>query len=152
VIRYYQLLEDKVEELEKECERLKRDKEGAAGALSRTRAEMLSLETSVGTVKDRCEELATESTKLAEEKRKLVESLAVAQRESSEAAKKVMHMRSSSGGGHSEFTAEQLTTQVSVLKGRLACPVCNSRDKACILLRCRHMFCKPCVEENVKVS
>lgn len=135
-----------------ECERLKRAKEVADGGLSRTRAEMSSLEISVGTVKDRCEELTTESTKLLEEKRRLVESLAVAQRESSEAAKKVMHMRSSSGGGHSEFTAEQLATQVSVLKGRLACPVCNSRDKACILLRCRHMFCKPCVEENVKVS
>jgi chromosome segregation ATPase len=117
VIRYYQLLEDRAEELEKECERLKRAKEDADGALSRTRAEMLSLETSVGTVKNRCEELTTESTKLLEEKRKLVESLAVVQRKSLEVAKKVMHMQSSSGGGHSKFTAEQLATQVSVLKG-----------------------------------
>jgi E3 ubiquitin-protein ligase BRE1 len=145
VIRYYQLLEDRAEELEKECERLKRAKEDTDGALSRsTRAEMSSLKTSMGTVKNRCEELTTESAKLLEEKRKLVESLAVVQRESLEAAKKVMHMRSSSGGGHSEFTTEQLATQVSVLKGRLACPVCNCSDKACILLRCRHMFCKSC--------
>lgn len=133
---------------------MKRDREDADGALSKIRAEMSSLEKSVGMVNDRCEELTTESTKLQEEKRVLAESLAIAQRESSEAAKKVMNMRASggSGGGHSDFTAEQLTTQVSVLKGRLACPVCNHRDKACILLRCRHMFCKPCVDENVKVS
>lgn len=131
---------------------MKRAREDADGALSKIRAEMSSLEKSVGTVKDRCEELATESTKLQEEKRKLMESLAIAQRESSEAAKKVMTLRASGGGGHSDFTAEQLTTQVSVLKGRLACPVCNHRDKACILLRCRHMFCKQCVDENVKVS
>lgn len=59
VIRYYQLLEDRAKELEKECERSKCVKEDADGALSRTRAEMSSLETSVGTVKDRCEELTT---------------------------------------------------------------------------------------------
>lgn len=141
-----------MEELEKECELLKRGREDADGALSKISAEMSSLKKRVGTMKDRCEELTTESIKLQEDKRKLVESLAIAQRESSEAAKKVMNMRASGGSGHSEFTAEQLTTQVSVLKGRLACPVCNHRDKACILLRCRHMFCKPCVDENVKVS
>jgi len=50
----------------------------------------------------------------------------------------------------SEFTVDQLSTQVQVLKGRLACPVCNYRDKNCILLRCRHMFCKHCVDENIK--
>jgi len=114
---------------------------------------MSSLETSVGAIKDRSEELTAESAKLQEEKRKLMESLAVAQREAAEAAKKLMHLRASVGGGSgdSEFTADQLQTQVSVLKSRLACPVCNHRDKQCILLRCRHMFCKPCVEENVKV-
>lgn len=153
VIDGRQLLEGRVEELEKECERVKREKEVTDGALAQIKAEMSSLETSVGAIKDRSEELTAESAKLQEEKRKLVESLAVAQRESAEAAKKLMHLRAKSGdgGGDSEFTTDQLTKQVSVLKGRLACPVCNHRDKACILLRCRHMFCKPCVEENVKV-
>jgi len=132
---------------------VKREKEVIDGTLAQTKAEMSSLETSVGAIKDRSEELATESTKLQEEKRKLAESLAVAQREAAEAAKKLMHLRASGGGGggDSEFTADQLQTQVGVLKSRLTCPVCNHRDKACILLRCRHMFCKPCVEENVKV-
>lgn len=132
---------------------MKREKEVTDGALAQTKAEMSSLETSVGAIKDRSEELTAESAKLQEEKRKLVESLAVAQREAAEAAKKVIQLRASGGGGggDSEFTADQLSTQVSVLKGRLACPVCNHRDKACILQRCRHMFCKPCVEENVKV-
>ena len=133
---------------------MKREKEVADGALAQTKAEMSSLKTSVGTMKDRSEELASESAKLQDEKRKLMESLAVAQREAAEAAKKLMHLRASGGGGggDSGFTADQLETQVAVLKSRLTCPVCNHRDKQCILLRCRHMFCKPCVEENVKVG
>ena len=143
-----------MEELEKECDSLKRAKEVADGALSQTKAEMSALEQSVGSMKDRCEELATESTKLEQEKRNLTEALAVAKREASEAANKLANSKQSSGGsgGYSEFTVEQLSTQVNVLKGKLTCPVCNCREKACILLRCRHMFCKPCVEENIKVS
>jgi hypothetical protein len=50
---------------------------------------MSSLETSVGMVKDQCKESTTDSAKLLEEKHKLVESLAVIQCESLEAAKKL---------------------------------------------------------------
>lgn len=120
--------------------------------MSHIKAEMSCLESSVGTMKNRCEELATESTKLQEEKRKLAESLAVAQRESAEAANKLAAIRESGGVGTSGFTAEQLEKQAKVLKSRLTCPVCNVRDKQVILLRCRHMFCRNCVDENVKVS
>ncbi len=75
------------------------EKEVTDGALTQTKAEMSSLGTSVGTIKARSEELAAESTKLQEEKRKLMESLAVTQREAAEAAKKIMHLRASGGGG-----------------------------------------------------
>jgi E3 ubiquitin-protein ligase BRE1 len=56
---------------------------------------------------------------------------------------------SASSTSSSSFTVEQLQTQVSVLKNRLTCPVCHYRDKECIILRCRHMHCKPCVDERV---
>ena len=107
--------------------------------------------------KMRCDELVAESIKLEDEKRQLEESLAVAKREAAKAASASNRPNSfedSSFGGlgssSSGFTVDQLSTQVSVLKNRLFCPVCNVRDKSCILLRCRHMFCRHCVDENIR--
>ena len=121
------------------------------GKLLQEKARMSKLISDAQKAKERCDELTSESTKLQEEKQKMMESLAVAQREASDAAKFTQQLAESQGGGMvAGFTAEQLNTQVKVLKSRLACPVCNARDKKCILLRCRHMFCKQCVDENVK--
>ena len=145
-------LEKKLEDLEKKYDGLAQEKEVLEGKVSQHNAKMESLMADVEKAKARCEELASESTKLQEERQKMTESLAVAQRDASEASKAAENMaqRTGSSGMVSEFTAEQLTTQVSVLKGRLACPVCNVRDKGVILLRCRHMFCKNCIDEDVK--
>ncbi len=126
-------------------------KELAEGKLSQEKARMSGLIKDAEKSKKRCEELVTQSTKVEEEKQKIFESLAIAKREASEATKLSQKLANSKGGGLvGGFTAEQLSTQVTHLKNRLACPVCNVRDKKCILLRCRHMFCKQCVDENVK--
>ena len=90
--------------------------------------------------------------KKQEEIRKLEAALSNAQREAREAKQKMetaapVQNAKDSGGG--SFTVEQLNTQVSVLKQRLACPVCHYRDKSCIIMRCRHMHCKECVEERI---
>lgn len=145
-------LETRIIEKDQECAELAKVKEQAEGKLSQQKAKMSGLMTDVDKAKGRCEELASESTKLQEEKHKMMESLAIAKKESAEALKLSERLANQSGGGGmvSGFTAEQLNTQVSVLKSRLACPVCNHRDKKCILLRCRHMFCKQCVDENIK--
>lgn len=144
--------EEQITALEQECERLKVENERAIGSLAQKKAEMSDLEKDAATAKARCDELVSGSTKQQEEKRRILESLAVAQREVGDSAKLIIKMRSKSGsaGGHSDFTTEQLETQISVLKNRLACPVCNHRDKSCIVLRCRHMFCKHCMDENIK--
>lgn len=140
-----------LEELERKCSVLATEKELAEGKLSQEKARMSGLISDAEKARKRCEELATESTKMEEEKQKIFESLAIAKREASEATSLSQKLASSKGGGLAAgFTAEQLSTQVSHLKNRLACPVCNVRDKKCILLRCRHMFCKQCVDENVK--
>jgi len=140
-----------LEELEKKCSILATEKELAEGKLSQEIARMSGLIRDAQKARKRCEELATQSTKVQEEKQKIVESLAIAQREASDATSLSQKLARSKGGGLvAGFTAEQLSTQVSHLKNRLACPVCNVRDKKCILLRCRHMFCKQCVDENVK--
>mmetsp|Transcript_32545 Transcript_32545/g.74826 ORF Transcript_32545/g.74826 Transcript_32545/m.74826 type:complete len:137 (-) Transcript_32545:151-561(-) len=113
---------------------------------------MISLNEEAAKSRERCDELVAAATKESEQKQHLMETLAVAQRDAAESARRVAKLKSreTGEGATSEFTTEQLTTQISVLKGRLSCPVCNHRDKNCILLRCRHMFCKQCVEENVR--
>jgi E3 ubiquitin-protein ligase BRE1 len=150
-------LQETIDALHDECDKLKQAKEMANGDLSRKKAEMFTWEETAAKAKERTDELVSESTKQEEDKRALLEKLAIAQREALEASRTCATLRSrqqdgggGDGGGSSVFTTDQLTTQISVLKSRLACPVCNHRDKKCILLRCRHMFCKQCVDETVR--
>ena len=106
-------------------------------------------------VRDRCNELVKECSTAEQEKIKLKESLAIAKKEAKDSQKKASSIENvgrSKGSNGSAFTVEQLTTHLTVVKRRLACPVCNDREKQCILLRCRHMFCKHCVDENIKVG
>jgi E3 ubiquitin-protein ligase BRE1 len=142
-------LESQVKDLEQQLEHAKESQTQALANLTMKEAELKTLLASASTAQGRCDELVAESQKLLEEKKALLESLAVAQREASEATSLVNRMRSAKGGS-SLFTVEQLETQVSVLKSRLACPVCNHRDKGCIISRCKHMFCKVCIDENIK--
>lgn len=145
-------LEDQVKEWEEKFSNLAKEKEILDGKIAQESAKMTAMAKDTNKAKSRCEELVSESTRLQEEKQKMMESLAVAKREAAEATTVTQRLAQQTGGGAlpSGFTAEQLNTQVSVLKSRLACPVCNHRDKKCILLRCRHMFCKQCIDENIK--
>ena len=145
------VMKAQLEKLGKKLSDLAMEKESSDVKFAQEKARMSGLINDSQSAKKRCEELATLLTKADEEKQKMIEALAVAQRKASEAASLSEELANSRGGGLvSGFTAEQLSTQVSHLKGRLVCPVCNVRDKKCILLRCRHMFCKQCVDENVK--
>jgi len=144
-------LQIQLDELEEKCAALANQKEFAEAKLSQEKARMSGFISDTQKAKKRCEELATEATKVQEERQQVIESLAIAKREASEATNLSKKLVESKGGGLvGGFTAEQLSTQVSHLKNRLSCPVCNVRDKKCILLRCRHMFCKQCVDETVR--
>ena len=141
--------------MDQKCDSLQKAREVADGALSQTKAEMAELERSVGQARERSEELVAESTRKEEEKRKLQESLAVAQREATEASSRYGELRQSQGtsggaGAYSGFTHDELAQLLTIIKSRVTCGVCNEREKKCILLRCRHMFCRECVDENVK--
>ena len=152
-IKESQALGKCVEDWEQKYASLARENEWTNEKMQQQKAKESTLLREFAAAKTRCEELVSQSTKLREEKKVVVESLAIAQREAAEATKRadaVIKQRNVGSDVQSEFTVGQLTTQVSVLKGRLACPVCNHRDKKCILMRCRHMFCKPCVDENIK--
>lgn len=145
------MLEQKFEKLIKELDNVKAEKEKSDARLDQSKSQLQSAMKDLEKVRHRCDELATESSSAMEEKTKLMESLAVAKKEAQNSRRGDSSGRSRGSNG-SNFTVDQLSTHLSVLKRRLACPVCNDRDKACILLRCRHMFCKHCVDENIKVS
>lgn len=146
-----QLMESHIKEWEAKYGSLSEEKEQVEAKLAQSRSKLAGLLKEMDGARARCEELASESTKLQQEKQSLLESLAVAQKEVEAAHKLTERMAKASGGAIVEgFTAEQLHTQVKHLQSRVNCPVCNVRDKKCILLRCRHMFCKNCVDENIK--
>jgi E3 ubiquitin-protein ligase BRE1 len=112
-------------------------------------------------MKQRCNRLVEENERYRDEIRQLKNAVSQAERDAREKTEKlneVMAKVSKDGDynvgtngavSSSSFTVEQLQTQVSVLKNRLACPVCHYRDKECIIIRCRHMHCKQCVDERV---
>ena len=145
-----------MEESEERNAALKKELQSTTTEWSEADAKISILNSQLSKAMKRSDELVTESEQEAKERRKLQDSLDTAVRKAGEATEKLNELAKQkggigTGGGDSSFTVEQLNTQVSVLKGRLACPVCHYRDKDCIIMRCRHMFCKHCVEENIQV-
>jgi E3 ubiquitin-protein ligase BRE1 len=138
-----------IEAKERELARIKSEWSNASGKIAALNSEITN------TVK-RSDELVAESEKKQEEIRKVVDSVAKTERQASEIKAKLdQAIKQSSGrstigveesAAASSFTVDQLSTQVSVLKGRLACPVYYYRDKDCIVMRCRHMHWRYCVE------
>lgn len=144
-------LEVIVKQLKEECETLRKEKEQMDGLLLQSKENTSSVAKDRDAARARCDELVSENRKKEDEKRQMVESLAVAKKEATEAAMKVASIAGSSGGdAASSFTIEQLKGQVTYLDRKINCPVCNTREKKCILLRCRHMFCQQCVDVNIK--
>ena len=117
-------------------------------------AEIISIKKDLEASGSRCDELMSESNAVLKAKASALEELHVTKKKYFEAKKSVARGTENTDdqSGEVQFTAKQLSTQLDVYKGRLACPVCNNRDKSCILLRCRHMFCRQCVDTSIKVS
>jgi len=116
--------------------------------------EITSVKEELDVAQSRCDDLLSESNVILKAKASALEELHVTRKKYFEAKKSVAKGAESADdqAGEVQFTAKQLSTQLDVYKSRLACPVCNSRDKGCILLRCRHMFCRQCVDTSIKVS
>ena len=143
-------LEERLQGLEKELSATRAQLEKVSREWSEGSGEMTTLKSRLSNCMKRCEELVAENDAKQQEIRQLVDSLDKAEREAKAAQTQLKSLsESSSSGGVSSFTVGQLNTQISVLKGRLACPVCHYRDKECIIMRCRHMHCKQCVDERI---
>jgi len=145
-------LEKTLADREKELIRLGEKSESVIDQINNTKQEAEAIRRDLQATRARCDELLSEANAAIKEKGKVMEDLKVT-------TKKIIELKKSFARGNIEaedslggtqFTAKQLTTQLEVLKGRLTCPVCNNRDKTCILTRCRHMFCRSCVDTNIK--
>mmetsp|Transcript_29756 Transcript_29756/g.63097 ORF Transcript_29756/g.63097 Transcript_29756/m.63097 type:complete len:1002 (-) Transcript_29756:423-3428(-) len=148
------LLDETVKQMQKESLSLRKEKEQVEALMAHSKEKAASITKDLDAARTRCDDLVSESNKKEVEKKQMVESLAVVKKEATESAMKAASA-TGSGTGRSDsaasaFTMEQMTTQVKYLSGRINCPVCNVREKKCILLRCRHMFCQQCVDVNIK--
>lgn len=144
---------EECEKMRVTIENLQKEKDSVSAELAICKSKVESSMSEMEGIKTRCDELANEIAVRDEEKQKLEESLVVAKQEAIDAVKKaaVIEVKARGNGAfNSEFTAEELTIQVNSLKSRLACPVCNTRDKKVIIARCRHMFCRSCVAANLE--
>lgn len=131
---------------------LRKERDQVEVLLTQSKEKVTSIAQDLDVARTRCDDLVSESNRKEEEKKQMMESLAVAKKEAMETAMKAAASVSGrTDPAASAFTMEQMTTQVKYLSGRIHCPVCNVREKNCILLRCRHMFCQQCVDVNVKV-
>lgn len=154
VVKEKELLEEKLSLAESEAAQLKKELEQLSNDLSEGSGKVSALQSKFENSVKRCDELVSEIEAKNEEIRRLMDSLTQTEREAQNTKEKLNKiMQSSTGGdvrvGASSFTVDQLNTQISVLKDRLACPVCHYRDKECIIMRCRHMHCKQCVDERI---
>ena len=141
-------MEERVRNHSETKEELSQRNTECAEASSKT----VTLTAELANIRKRCNEFVVETEGQRQEIRKLLDALDKAERQAKESREQMAEMTKNSSSGsnsNSGFTTDQLKTQIQVLKNRLACPVCHYRDKECIIMRCRHMHCKQCVEERL---
>jgi len=147
-------LEAKVKQLESDLELAKTELDQIRSEQAEVAGKMTTLNTELANAIKRSDELVGDLDTKRTEVRHLVDAVSKAEREAREANEQLQRFTEQAPGdtlaaGASNFTVDQLNTQISVLKNRLACPVCHYRDKECIIMRCRHMHCKQCVDERI---
>jgi E3 ubiquitin-protein ligase BRE1 len=157
IVKEKQALETTVETLESNLAESRRRLDAITVELASVSGKTAAANAELSSALNRCQELVGEIEKKSAEIRVLTDALGKAERETRDLTGKLQKLMKQPGGGDassmasgvSSFTVDQLNTQISVLKNRLACPVCHYRDKECIIMRCRHMHCKQCVEERI---
>lgn len=109
----------------------------------------------------RCDELAQRAEACAAAEARAREAAATAQRRAERAkqsngrlqAKLLGSGMGGDGGGLSSEDGVMLLNlqdEVQELRKVMRCSVCSSRQKDCVITKCFHMFCRECVEENLR--
>lgn len=147
-------LEEQLNEMQSTLEFVQKEKSETETQLAVAKTRVESSKSDMSDLQKRCDELVAASAENEKQRKKLEEALVVAKKEAIDATQKAAaaqaHARGPGSKFKTAFTAEELTIQVKELKNRLACPVCNTRDKKVIITRCRHMFCRNCVAANLE--
>ena len=146
--------DEEAKQLRRDLEEIVKEKDDIQGELSLMKSQTQKARGDLTVLKKRCDEMVSMSTAKEKQVKQLTEDLLIEKKDTVEAIQKATVSNALSSGTqnefNSEFTAEQLTIQVNQLKSRIACPVCNTRDKKVIINRCRHMFCRHCVATNLE--
>ena len=148
-------MQDKLEKAKVEIKSLQEDKNANSEIIKQWKEKAESVKNDSSKIQERCEELVNESKSMKEENIRVLDELAIAKKES----KRFLESSGSSNDTHkkrskfsdSKFTREDLETTIETLMKRLSCPVCDFGQKECIITTCRHMFCKKCIDKNIKV-
>ena len=45
---------------------------------------------------------------------------------------------------------DEVTRKINELEHKIKCHVCGDREKNCVITRCFHVFCRTCIDDNVK--
>lgn len=148
-------MEEQMKQLQNSLDSLDKDKNDLEEKLAIANAKVESYMTQMNEMKKRLDELVSANQGKEQRYQKMEEELVIAKKDLIDAAQKAATSQAQAGNSsdskfETNFTAEELTIQVNQLKSRLACPVCNTRDKKVIITRCRHMFCRNCVAANLE--
>jgi E3 ubiquitin-protein ligase BRE1 len=147
-------LEEQIHQMQASSDLLQKEKGETETQLAVARTKVECSKSDMSDLQKRCDELVAALVENEKERRRLEEALVVAKKDAIDAAQKAAAAQAQARGPGSKFetafTAEELTIQVKELKNRLTCPVCNTRDKKVIITRCRHMFCRNCVDASLQ--
>eukprot|EP00816_Leptocylindrus_hargravesii_P000665 CAMPEP_0196827490 /NCGR_PEP_ID=MMETSP1362-20130617/94183_1 /TAXON_ID=163516 /ORGANISM="Leptocylindrus danicus, Strain CCMP1856" /LENGTH=885 /DNA_ID=CAMNT_0042208129 /DNA_START=510 /DNA_END=3167 /DNA_ORIENTATION=- len=146
-------LEEKLEAAELRQKSLFAENTVANAKMRQSSGQVERLEKQMKAARERCEELISVSSAAEEDKTRLAEKLSVAEKElkrgnviMDDSSRSKKRSRSSD----SQFSREELELTIESLMKRLSCPVCDFGQKECMITSCRHMFCKKCIEKNIK--
>jgi E3 ubiquitin-protein ligase BRE1 len=151
-----QLIKEEMEDLKKSLIRIQKEKAELECKIGHADTQTNQAYADLAAMRQHCDELITRNSFNENEIIKLKETTAIARKEAADAASRVQDMSNlvasfrKNPSDTGAYSSDVLLTQVNHLKGRLSCPVCNARDKQVILLRCRHMFCRQCVDTSIK--
>ena len=144
-----QKLELDVEKLTKELETAKAEARGASGAgssdklkIEQLETELTKLKSQLSIVEGRCNQLSSGEAKLQKEIKKLEKERDDLKIENAGVKKKCDRLSREGGAG-------ALQEEIDAYKTMMGCNVCKQRDKACVITKCYHMFCRECIDTRI---
>lgn len=142
-------LRARIEEVLQELAELQAKYLDAQNKQDQESGKLATLKSELDNIKQRCDALVGQLEEKQKEINDLVEKISETESKWNRAQDQLSTLQDSESSIES-VVIKNLNTHISQLKSRLACPVCHYREKECIIMRCRHMHCKQCVNERIQ--